>query len=232
MARGDELHLGGATLAAIRCSVGTRARRLVLAITLLVGVLGAVALAAGPPAGRTFVALSNSTQSLMSVTVPLFGILLARDLKGVRGAASVAPVFTAAILLAAAIGLVGVLVCAATLAVAASDAAPDAWSHFGTVVVGSLLVQVLAVLVGTALGLLLPSAVAAFVASIVVPLGLWLVLGGVDVLHPARAWLTPYAAARNLLSGRMSAAAWVQWLAVALMWGVGLNAVGVIRLKR
>ena len=232
MARLDDQQLGGATLAAIRCSLGTRPRRWLLAITLLVGVLGAVALAAGPPAGRTFVALSNSTQSLMSVMVPLFGILLARDLKGVRGAASVAPVFTAAMLLAAAIGLFGILVCAATLAVAASDAGTGRWSHAGTVVLGSLLVQMLAVLVGTALGLLLPSPVVAFAASIVVPLGLWLVLGGVDVLNPTQAWLTPYAATRNLLSGRMSAAAWLQWLVVALMWGVGLNAAGVGRLKR
>jgi hypothetical protein len=80
--------------------------------------------------------------------------------------------------------------------------------------------------------LLVRSPVVAFLASIVLPLGLWLVLGSVDVLRPAQAWLTPYATVRNLLSGRMSAVTWAQWLVVVLIWGVSLNAIGAARLKR
>jgi hypothetical protein len=97
--------------------------------------------------------------------------------------------------------------------------------------VGSVLVQVVAQLVGTGLGLLLRSSVIAFLASIVLPLGLWFVLGGVDVLRPAQAF-TPYATVQNLLSGEMSAVKWAQWLIVLLIWGVGLNAAGAAWLKR
>jgi hypothetical protein len=97
--------------------------------------------------------------------------------------------------------------------------------------VGGVLVQVVAQLVGTGLGLLLRPVVVAFVATIVLPLGLWYVLGAVDALQPAQAWLTPYSSVRNLLSGRMSTAAWAHWLVVVLIWAVGLNAAGAARLR-
>jgi hypothetical protein len=225
--------LGGATLEAIRRSVGTRPRQWLVAITLLAGVSAAVAMtAAMHPGERTFAALSEPVQMLMSVTVPFLGILLARDLRRAPRAARLTPTVLAATLLAAAIGVFGVLVCVTALAVAPSGTAPDPWRHAGTVAVGSVLVQVVAQLVGTGLGLLLRSFVVAFLASIVVPMGLWLVLGGVDVLRPAQAWLTPYATARNMLSGQMNAVTWAQWLVVLLIWGVGLNAVGAALMKR
>ena len=74
-----------------------------------------------------------------------------------------------------------------------------------TVALGGVLVQVLAHSVGTGSGLLLRPVVVACLATIVVPLGLWAVLGGIDVLQPAQAF-TPYATVRNLLSGRIGAA--------------------------
>jgi hypothetical protein len=225
--------LARATLAAIRRSVGTRPRQWLVAITLLVGLLAAVALtAAGQPGDRTFAKLSDPVQSLMSIVVPLTGILLARDLKRASDAARFTPTLLAAALLAAAVGVFGALACAAALAFVASDTAQDPWRHAGTIAVGSVLVQVVARLVGTGLGLLLRSVVVAFLASIVLPLGLWFVLGGVDVLQPAQAWLTPYATVRNLLAGQMNAVEWAQWLVVFLIWGVGLNAVGAAALRR
>jgi hypothetical protein len=225
--------LGGATLAAIRRSVGTRPRQWLVAITLLVGLSAAVAVtAAVQPGNRTFATLSDPVQSLMSVVVPLLGILLARDLWRAPRTCRLTPTLLAATLLAAVIGVFGVWVCATALAVAPAVTGQDPWRHAGTIAVGGVLVQVVAVLVGTGLGLLLRSPVVAFLASMVLPLGLWLVLGGVDVVRPAQAWLTPYAAARNLLSGRMSAVTWTQWLVVLLLWGVGLTATGAARLKR
>jgi hypothetical protein len=95
-----------------------------------------------------------------------------------------------------------------------------------------VLVQIVAQLVGTGLGLLLRPAVIACLATIVLPLGLWFLLGSVAVLRPAQAWLTPFATAQVLLSARMSPWGWAQWLVVALLWGAALNAVGAARLKR
>jgi hypothetical protein len=223
---------GEAVLDAIRRSVGTRPRRGLVAITLLLGLLAALALtAAEQPGDLTFSTLSDMVQSLMSVTVPFLGVLLARDLRRTPRTARLIPTLLAAALLAATVGLFGVLVCAAALALAPSGTAPDQWRHAATIALGSVLVQIVAQLVGTGLGLLLRSAVVACLATIVLPLGLWALLGGVDVLQPAQAF-TPYATVRNLLSGRMSAANWAQWLVVLLIWGVGLNIIGVARLKQ
>jgi hypothetical protein len=222
-----------ATLDAIRRSVGTRLRKWLVAITLVAGASAAVAMtAAMRPGELTFASLSEPVQMLMSVTVPFLGILLTRDLRRAPRATRLTPTLLAATLLAVAVGVFGVAVCVTALAVAPSGTAPAPWHHAGTVAVGSALVQIVAQLVGTGLGLLLRSFVVAFLASIVVPMGLWLVLGGVDVLRPAQVWLTPYATTRNLLSGQMNAETWAQWLVVLLIWGVGLNVVGAALMKR
>lgn len=218
---------------ALRRSLGTRARRWLLVGTLLAGVLCAVALvAAAAPADRTFAALSETVQSLMSVVTPLFGILLVRDLRRAPGSAPVLPSVLAVVLPAVVIGVVGVLICAATLALSPAEVADEPWRHAGTVAVGSVLVQVVAGLVGTGLGLLLRSTVVAFLATIVLPLGLFGLLGAVDALRPAQPWLTPLGSVRNLLSGDMTVLRWAQWLCVLLLWGVGLNAAGATVLKR
>jgi hypothetical protein len=222
-----------AALDAFRRAVRPRPRRWLVAITLLVATAATVAVTVGlPPAGRTFGALSDPVQSLTSVVTPLFGILLAHDPPRAIGTRQLAPTLLAATLLAAALGIFAVLACATALAVAGSSAAVDPWRHAGTIALGGVLVQVGAGLVGTGLGLLLRSVVLAFVGSVVLPLGLWLTLGSVDVLRPAQAWLTPYAVARNLLSGSMTAAMWSQWSLVLLIWGVGLNALGAARRRR
>ncbi|MEU7652834.1 hypothetical protein AB0C44_18980 [Micromonospora taraxaci] len=231
------------TRAALRRSLGTRARRWLLAGTLLAGLLAAVALvAAAAPADRTFAALSETVQSLMSVVTPLFGILLVRDLRGARadrgvrpgspaqpGPVRVLPSVLAVGLPAVVIAVAGVLICAATLALTPTDVADEPWRHAGTVAVGSVLVQIVAGLVGTGLGLLLRSTVAAFTGTIVLPLGLFALLSGVPAAQP---WLTPLGSVRNLLSGDMSLLRWAQWLCVLLLWGVGLNLAGAMALKR
>jgi len=206
---------------------------LLVAVTLLLGVLAAVGIAAAAqPADRTFAGLSNAVQSLMSVTLPFIGVLLARDVVRSPGTVRLAPTLLAGTLLAIAVGASGVVVCAAALAVAPATAAAGGWDHAWRIAVCSVLVQIVAQLVGTGLGLLLRSAVIACLATIVLPLGLWLVLGSIAVLRPAQAWLTPFAAAQVLLSARMSPWGWAQWLVVALLWGAALNAVGTARLKR
>ncbi|GAA1737580.1 hypothetical protein GCM10009681_05300 [Luedemannella helvata] len=80
--------------------------------------------------------------------------------------------------------------------------------------------------------MLLRPAFLACLATVVLPLGLWFVLGSVDILRPAQGWLAPYATVRNLLSGQMDALAWAQWSVVVLLWGVTLNTVGAFQLRR
>ncbi|MEU1586576.1 hypothetical protein [Micromonospora sp. NPDC005710] len=226
----EAIEVGGTIRDALRRSLGTRARRWLLAGTLVAGLLAAVALvAAAVPADRTFAELSGTVQSLMSVATPLFGILLVRELRRASVRLPVLLTVLAVGLPAVVIGVVGVLICAATLALTPAEVADEPWRFAGTVAVGSVLVQIVAGLVGTGLGLLLRSVVVAFLATIILPLGLFALLGGVESAQP---WLTPFGSVRNLLSGEMSALRWVQWLCVLLIWGVGLNAVGAAVLKR
>lgn len=222
-----------ATLIALDHGVNTRPRRWLVGITLLLGLLAAVALStAGDPADRTFVGLSGPVQSLMSITLPFTGVLFAGDLRRSSGPHRLTPTLLAATLLATAVAIFGVIICAAALTVAPVGAATDRFDHAVVVAVDGVLVQIVAQLVGTGLGLLLRPVVVACLATIVLPLGLWFVLGIMDVLRPAQAWLAPYATGQNLLSGRMDLLAWAQWFAVVLLWGVGLNAVGAARLKQ
>ena len=213
-----------AVVDAIRDSVGTRARRWLLGVTLLAGLVVAVVLTVTlPPPERTFATVANPVQSLTSVAVPLLGILPVAELR--RTGNSVVPTVLGAMVVAAVVGLAGAGFCAAALAFAPST---DPWRHAVAIAAGGVPVQVLAVLVGTGLGMLLPSRLVGFLGTIVLPLGLWFVLRGTD----AQAWLTPFAAVQNLLSGRMTAVMWAQWLVVFLVWGVGLNIAGAVRLRR
>lgn len=222
-----------ATLAALGRGVATRPRKWLIAVTLLLGVLAGVGMVAvAQSADQTFVSVSKSAQSLMSVTLPFLGVLLVRDVLRSPGAVALAPTLLAATLLAVVVGAFGVVVCAVALAVVPSGATMGRWDHTATITACSLLVQVVAQLVGTGLGLLLRPAVIACLGTIVLPLGLWFVLGSMAVIRPAQAWLTPYPTVQNLLSGRMSALAWAQWSVVVLLWGAALNGLGAARRGR
>lgn len=224
--------IGAATLAALRRCVGSRSGRPLVAVTGSLGVTAVVALTVASPADRTIGDLAGPVQILMSVTVPFTGVLAAHDLRRSSGTARLLPALLAAALLAVAVGAFGFVACLVALVVAPSGTAQGRWDHAATVLVGCVLVQVLAQFVGTGLGLLVRPVVVACLATIVVPLGLWLLLGTVDLLRPGREWLTPYAVGQHLLSGRMSALAWIRWLVVFLLWAVGLNAVGAARLRQ
>jgi len=201
----------------------------IVAVTALLGVLAAFAVAAGTePAGRTFAAIAGPTHSLMSVTVPFLGVLLVRELRRPTRLGEVLAVVARALGLALLIAGLGVLICTVVTAVFPSDAGSDRWQGAAAAALGSLLVHGVAQLVGTGLGLLIRRPVLACVATIALPLGLWWLLGAVESLRPAQAWFTPFPSAQRLLSGAMTPTAWVQWLTVLAIWGVGLNAIAIL----
>jgi hypothetical protein len=185
-----------------------------------------------PPEERTFATVSGPAQSLMSVVVPLLGVLATAGLRRPARAADVLSEIGQALVPAVLIAAIGVLICAVVTAVAPSAAVGGPWANAAVVVLGSLLVQGVAQLVGTGMGLLLPRPIFAYAATIALPLGLWRLLGAVADLQPAQAWLTPLPSVRHLLSGEMDPIRWAQWLAVLAIWGVGLNALGFARASR
>lgn len=203
--------------AALGRLVGTRVRRVIVGATPLLATLTAAALASDV---TSYGELALPVQSTMSVLVPWIGVLLISERRRTQGGLALAIV--AALLYAAAVGLVGALIC--SVAVAWSAPAEGAWANVGAAVVGGVLVQLLAQLVGTAAGQLVRPPILASIATIVVPLGLWFVLRGT----PATEWLTPAATLPHLLPGQMSLLAWTKWLVVVLLWGVGLNLLGLL----
>ncbi|MFI5893955.1 hypothetical protein ACIA5D_28030 [Actinoplanes sp. NPDC051513] len=113
------------------------------------------------------------------------------------------------------------------LAALAALLAGGAWPSAPTavaLVAGSVLVQVIAQLVGTACGLLVPRPALAMAATIVVPMSVTVVLTAVapGLVH----WHTPYGNAQSLLAGEPDVAA---LCLVALLWCAIPNAVGLTR---
>ena len=204
-----------------------------LAVTALAGLLTAVVVVtAVEPSDRTFAMVAGPVQMMMSITVPFVGILLVSDVRAAGSRSKIILTVLAAVVVAIVVAVFGIAVSVVAVALATWELADGRWHQFGMIAVGSLLVQSVAQLIGTGLGLLVRSIVLACLATIALPLGLWLLLGAADRLTSAQDWLTPYGAANNLLSGQMSPIAWAQWLVVFLSWGVGLNILGATRARR
>jgi hypothetical protein len=191
--------------------------------TALVGILAAIAVTASLPSGqRDFITISGPVQLLISVGVPFLGVLMTVDLH--RSRRPFLPTLLRALGAALAFACFGAVATAVAVAAFPSDASEGRWSDAGVVLLGSVLVQVVAQLTGTGLGLLIRRPVVACLATIVLPLGLWLLLGA--VAPAARAWLTPFDSASRLLAGAMTAASWPAFVVVASLWGLSLNLIG------
>lgn len=206
---------------------GSRRQGLLLA-TLLLGALVAAGLCLLSPV--TSVAdVVGPVQLMMSVLVPLCGVLLAHEI--VTGSRQ--DWHPRVVMSAAAIYAAGVAVLGSAMSVIATVGSPSAqlgplgpaWS----VTVGSIGVQVTAQLVGTGLGLLLRNRVVAFAATIALPLGVWLLVGLLGRYGPLQQWVSPFGAGPPLLSGHGSAIDVAAWACVLLLWGGGLNWLGTRR---
>ncbi|MFI6496518.1 hypothetical protein [Nonomuraea typhae] len=203
----------------IKRALRSRGWRWVAALTLSAGALTA---ALAPASEVVLLA-----QSVISVGVPFLTVLLAGQVRS-ASRARLPAVLAAAVVVSGVAGLLGVVFCGVALAVRTDPAQGVA----PAVVLGSVLVQVVAGLLGTGLGILLRSAWVACAASVVVPLGVYGLLGGVAALRPVQGWVTLYAAARNQLSGQMGGLEWGQWAVAVLIWVVGLNLLAAARLRR
>lgn len=208
----------------LRRALSSWPRRLLVVGTILLGAGVAVLTAASvSPPERTLSVLLMPAQSAVSILTPLIGIVLVDDLRRARPAGRVLPTLLAGLLVAAVIALLGV---------PAGLAAATTTDGLGRLTLGSVLVQGVALLTGTGLGLLIPSRAFAFVATIVIPLGLWRLLGSIGALESARGWLTQFESARRLLAGGMTPYFWLQFAGMVAIWGVGVNAWGAARLRR
>ncbi|HWD06028.1 MAG TPA: hypothetical protein VG674_26655 [Amycolatopsis sp.] len=201
---------------ALHRTIETVPRRWILVAAAILAIGSAIAVSGyGSP---TFADLSSPVQGVLAIVVPFTGVLAADSRY------PVGRTLAAASVVGAGAGVFGAAVCAMA---AATSPALFVWHGAALVVAGSVLVQVVAQWVGTGLGFLIRHRLTACLASVVLPLALWFVLG---VIHPPlQPWLTPYPSVRHLLSGSMSAAEWAQCGVVAVLWGIGLSAAGAGR---
>ncbi|MDG4806776.1 hypothetical protein O7634_08420 [Micromonospora sp. WMMD1120] len=209
---------------ALRRAAGARNRRVLLLVTVVVGVVAATALVAGlPPAERTVVAFAEPVHAFISVPLPFIGVMLAHDLRKAPGA-PVLPTLAAATLIAVAAGVAGDAILGVALA-ASGSTAPDRWTYAGPIALTGVLVQLLAQLVGTGLGLLIARPLWACLATVVLPLGAYALLTPLGAVRDA---LTPYGALQQVLTEAPTGTGWVRWATAAVVWGVALNVVGAV----
>jgi hypothetical protein len=206
---------------------GRPAGRVVLSITVLLAIAVATVITTGDGrvAGRP-AALLGPVQLAVSVTVPLSGVLLVADLADRRArpnrrlvAGRLITAVAVALCCAGWASLVGVIALLIT--------GPFDWDRVWPVIIGGFVVQAVAQLVGTGLGLLIGRPALAMVGTAVLPLALWLAL--TSVAPGSRAWLTPVGSATQLLSGTIPARTWGQVATVSLLWCLGLNGVAAER---
>jgi hypothetical protein len=212
-----------------RVALRSRPAKIILAVTVTLGVLGAIATAFGLPANaRTFAAINASCQLILSVGVAFLGVLALKALRRPTTVSCAIRAVLAALVLAAGVGLLGVVVSAIATALTPSSAPVGPGYVAVLAAAASPLVQMLAQLVGTGMGLLLPRRpVFGCLLTVLLPLGVWPLVGLVEALHPAREWLTPFGAVSGLLSGSDQVVPWLQWLTVVIIWGGGLTGVGI-----
>lgn len=196
----------------------------IVGAAVLVGLLTAVAVAAGsPPEDITVGSVAGPTESVVSIVVPFLGVVLV--LRSARPATlcTLGRAVGIALTWAAALAILGMAI---TVVVVAIVNGGGHWTSLGRLLLGSVLVQLVAQATGTGLGMLTRRPLLACLLTVLLPLGLWSSLGAVVVLQPARVWLTPFASVQRLLAVDMDGLAWVQWLVMVSIWGLGLNLVG------
>lgn len=190
-------------------------------------VLSALAVASDP-ADRpgVFAQVSQPTQMWLSIFVPFVGVLLVHAARRSGRQHDVRRAVLSALALAVAVAVFGAVVSLAATATAGRQPGVETWGRVPQVLLGCLLVQLVAQLTGTAAGLLVRRSVLACLLTIVLPLGLWLLLSASTA---AQDWLTPYASARQLLSGQMTSLHWAQWLTMMALWCLLPNLLGLRR---
>lgn len=236
--------LGRLTRVELRKSVDTRASRWLLIGVAMIGLaMTVISALTGSAKDHTFHTSASSIQGTMAVLLPVVSILLVTSewsqrtalqtfvLTARRGRIVAAKLFAGAVIAVAVAGY-GIVLSAVATATASTHPSGGGWQHAGTVVLGSVVVQLISQLSGMGFGLLLLSSAGAIVANFVIPIAWAALAGGINALAGVQPWLDPAKASTNLLGGDMNAHRWAEVGVVTLIWVVSLLAAGALRLRR
>lgn len=225
----------------LRKAVDTRAGMWLLIVTALAALaLVVITLAAGADREQSWGDLFAGTQWVVSVIVPVIGILLVTSEWSQRTALttfSLVPGRTRAMaakaIAASMLAIAVVLVCLVLSGIgAAIGAAPDPWDLALADVGTGAVYQVASMLIGVAFGLALMSSPLAIVLYFVLPT-IWAVLGeAVNALEDAARWLDMSRTMEPLIEGGVSSGEWAKAGTSLLLW-LGVPVVlGLLRLSR
>jgi ABC-type transport system involved in multi-copper enzyme maturation permease subunit len=216
-------------LVELRKAVDTRAGRWLLVLIALVAVAGAVIVAVtGEADERNLTHVLGDTSQMVSVLLPLLGILLVTAEWSQRTALTtftlvprreriIAAKAAAGVTLAAAATVVCVAVCAVVL-VPADHGRADLWQDAGLAIGYALVFQILNLLLGVGFGLLFHSTPVAIVVYFAAPTAWSILTSTVSALAGTGRWLDPSTAWNHLAGGTLTATTWAQVGTAAAVW--------------
>jgi len=213
----------------LRKAVDTRAGRWLLVLNALVAVAGAVIVAVtGETGERNLTHVLGDTSQMVSVLLPVLGILLVTSEWSQRTALTTFTLVPRRERIIAAKAAAGVLlavaataVCAAVSAVAliaADHGQAGMWQDAGRVIGYVLVFQVLNLLLGVGFGLLFRSTPVAIVVYFAAPTAWSILTSTVSALAGTGRWLDPSTTWNHLAGGTLTATTWAQVATAAAVW--------------
>jgi ABC-2 type transport system permease protein len=223
----------------LRKMADTRAGFWLIAVTGLIAVaIIVLMLAVGDDADRSLDALLSASVGLVSVLLPILGILVVTSEWSQRtalGTFTLVPererVVAAKFVAGVAFAMVATVVCLA-LAVIGTAIGGAEWNLTLGDVLGGALYQALSMVMGIALGLALLSSPLSIVLYFVLPTIIAILVETIRAIRPAGEWIDTSRTFEPLLANEMAGGDWARLaVSVALWLGVPL-VVGLVRLRR
>ncbi|PZS34584.1 MAG: ABC transporter permease [Pseudonocardiales bacterium] len=228
----------------LRKATDTRSGRLLLAATAALAVAIALGAAlAGKRSGHTYASITDATSTAVFLLLPVVGILLITAEWSQRTALTtftlvprrgrvVAAKLAAAVVLGLLAGVVVIAVAAAATSLASHQPGSDVWHASAHVAVGTVLVVILNMLLGTGFGLLFRNGPLAIVINFTLPTAWSILVTNVHALHAARDWVDTSTAWHRLTEAHLSATTIGQAIVAASVWVAVPIAIGTARLRR
>jgi ABC-2 type transport system permease protein len=227
------------TAVELRKATDTRAGFwLLLLVVLSALAVVAIVLAAGDPEDQTFASLFGDCVGIVSVLLPIVGLLLVTSEWSQRTALTTftlvperARVVVAKLLAGCALALVAVVACLAFAAIGTLISG-ESWSFTLSHLGQGAVYELFGMLSALALGLVIMHSAGAIVTYFVLPTVVGIVVEVVTALHGPAKWFDPNKSTGPLTDGSVHGAGWAHVAVTVAIWFVLPLVLGLLRLHR